>query len=200
MTKWGAFAAWSIQIRKCWTFRLDQRGLSCAIIKVRYRANVRHAQAGKRADSQVDATDARAYLLHEPPARHCSRADAAPRRTIGVALGHPDPGMGLCAISSRRELPVATCRRTAGMDAIPNRIIEAGPYRFTRNPMYLGHLIFMIGLVITFRSWFALILLVARAIWFQRRVLHDEARLERQFGVEYSAYRGRVKRWVPFAF
>ena len=89
---------------------------------------------------------------------------------------------------------------TAGMDAMPNRIIAAGPYRYTRNPMYLGHLIFMTGLVITFRSWFALILLVARAIWFQRRILHDEARLERTFGAEYSAYRTRVKRWVPFAF
>jgi protein-S-isoprenylcysteine O-methyltransferase Ste14 len=89
---------------------------------------------------------------------------------------------------------------TEGMDAMPNRIIAAGPYCYTRNPMYLGHLIFMIGLVITFRSWFALILLVARAIWFQRRVLHDEARLERQFGGEYSTYRGQVKRWVPFAF
>jgi protein-S-isoprenylcysteine O-methyltransferase Ste14 len=89
---------------------------------------------------------------------------------------------------------------TNGMDAMPNRIIAAGPYRYTRNPMYLGHLIFMTGLVITFRSWFALILLVARAMWFQWRVLHDEARLEREFGVEYSAYRGRVKRWLPFAF
>jgi protein-S-isoprenylcysteine O-methyltransferase Ste14 len=87
---------------------------------------------------------------------------------------------------------------TAGMDAMPERIIDVGPYRYTRNPMYLGHLIFMAGLVITFRSWFALILLVARAIWFQRRVWEDEARLEKEFGAEYSAYRGRVKRWIPF--
>lgn len=87
---------------------------------------------------------------------------------------------------------------TAGMDAMPERIITAGPYRYTRNPMYLGHLIFMTGLVITFWSWFALILLVARAIWFHRRVLYDEVRLERTFGVEYSAYRARVKRWIPF--
>jgi protein-S-isoprenylcysteine O-methyltransferase Ste14 len=87
---------------------------------------------------------------------------------------------------------------TAGMDAMPGRIIEAGPYRRTRNPMYLGHLIFMSGLVLTFWSWFALILLVARAIWFHRRVLHDEARLEKMFGAEYSAYQARVKRWIPF--
>jgi protein-S-isoprenylcysteine O-methyltransferase Ste14 len=87
---------------------------------------------------------------------------------------------------------------TAGMDAMPERIIVAGPYRYTRNPMYLGHLIFMVGLALTFWSWFALILLVARAIWFQRRVLHDETRLEKIIGAEYSAYRARVKRWIPF--
>jgi len=41
---------------------------------------------------------------------------------------------------------------TAGMDAMPQRIIATGPYRYTRNPMYLGHIIFMAGLVLTFRS------------------------------------------------
>jgi protein-S-isoprenylcysteine O-methyltransferase Ste14 len=87
---------------------------------------------------------------------------------------------------------------TPGMDAMPERIIAAGPYRYTRNPMYLGHLIFMVGLVLTFRSWFALILLIARAAWFQRRVVQDERRLERTFGGEYSEYRTQVKRWVPF--
>ena len=87
---------------------------------------------------------------------------------------------------------------TAGMDAMPDRFIAVGVYRYTRNPMYLGHLIFMMGLAITFWSWFALILLVARAIWFQRRVLHDEGRLDRKFGSEYSAYRAQVRRWIPF--
>lgn len=87
---------------------------------------------------------------------------------------------------------------TPGMDAMPAQIIATGPYRYTRNPMYLGHLIFMVGLVLTFWSWFALILLVARAIWFQRQVRHDERRLEKVFGVEYSVYRARVKRWIPF--
>ena len=46
-----------------------------------------------------------------------------------------------------------------GMETMPDRILDHGPYRFTRNPMYLGHLIFLLGLAITFWSWFALILL-----------------------------------------
>jgi protein-S-isoprenylcysteine O-methyltransferase Ste14 len=84
-----------------------------------------------------------------------------------------------------------------GMAAAPQRIVAQGPYRYTRNPMYLGHLIFMLGLALTFWSWFGLILFAARAAWFQHRVLGDEARLAASFGAEYAAYRARVKRWVP---
>jgi len=84
-----------------------------------------------------------------------------------------------------------------GMAAPPKRIVAQGPYRFTRNPMYLGHLIFMSGLALTFWSAFALILLVARAAWFHYRVKGDEARLEATFGAEYTAYRVQVKRWIP---
>ena len=84
-----------------------------------------------------------------------------------------------------------------GMAAPPQRIVAQGPYRYTRNPMYLGHLIFMLGLALTFWSWFALVLFALRAAWFQRRVLGDEARLAAAFGDDYAAYRARVKRWVP---
>ena len=84
-----------------------------------------------------------------------------------------------------------------GMATPPNRIVAEGPYRYVRNPMYLGHLIFMLGLALTFWSWFGLILLALRAAWFQTRVLHDEARLQTIFGADYAAYRARVKRWIP---
>ena len=80
---------------------------------------------------------------------------------------------------------------------LPDRIVEDGPYRYVRNPMYLGHLIFMLGLAVTFVSWFALILFAARALWFHRRVLEDEARLEKIFGRAYLDYQRRVKRWIP---
>lgn len=86
---------------------------------------------------------------------------------------------------------------SSGMDRPPDRILASGPYSYTRNPMYLGHIIFMLGLALTFWSAFALFILAARVIWFQRRVLQDEARLEQLFGAEYVAYRARVKRWIP---
>jgi protein-S-isoprenylcysteine O-methyltransferase Ste14 len=93
------------------------------------------------------------------------------------------------------RLPIAG--GSHGMEVPPERIVSQGPYRFTRNPMYLGHLIFLLGVAITFRSWLAVLILAARALWFHRRVLQDEARLERIFAAEYDSYRARVKRWIP---
>jgi protein-S-isoprenylcysteine O-methyltransferase Ste14 len=84
-----------------------------------------------------------------------------------------------------------------GLSTPPDRIVESGPYRCVRNPMYLGHLIFMLGLAVTFPSWFALMLFAARAVWFHRRVLEDEARLQGMFGAPYLDYQRRVKRWIP---
>jgi protein-S-isoprenylcysteine O-methyltransferase Ste14 len=84
-----------------------------------------------------------------------------------------------------------------GMAAPPRRLVMQGPYACCRNPMYLGHLIFMFGLALTFSSVFALLLLALRALWFQYRVVGDEARLAAQFGADYRAYRARVKRWIP---
>jgi protein-S-isoprenylcysteine O-methyltransferase Ste14 len=60
--------------------------------------------------------------------------------------------------------------------------------------MYLGHLVFMLGLAVTFRSYVALALLALSAIWFHRRVVADEARLVERFGADYTDYMRRVKR------
>ncbi len=84
-----------------------------------------------------------------------------------------------------------------GIDVPPDRIVAEGPYRYLRNPMYLGHLIFMLGLATTFSSWLALALFASHTVWFHRRVLDDEARLEARFGAPYLAYKIRVKRWIP---
>lgn len=84
-----------------------------------------------------------------------------------------------------------------GFQKPPERIVDEGPYRFTRNPMYLGHLIFMLGLAITFQSWLALGILIVNAYWFHQRVLEDERALETRFGADYVAYKAEVKRWIP---
>ncbi|MBI4492035.1 MAG: isoprenylcysteine carboxylmethyltransferase family protein [Chloroflexi bacterium] len=84
-----------------------------------------------------------------------------------------------------------------GFDKPPDRLIEVGPYAYTRNPMYLGHLIFLLGLALGFRSLLGWLILLANLPWFHARVLADEARLRQKFGAEYEAYCARVKRWIP---
>jgi protein-S-isoprenylcysteine O-methyltransferase Ste14 len=87
-----------------------------------------------------------------------------------------------------------------GIAVPPERLVTEGPYRYTRNPMYLGHLIFMLGVALTFWSLLALALLIVHLFWFHRRVLDDEARLHARFGAHYAYYQKQVKRWIPGLF
>ena len=84
-----------------------------------------------------------------------------------------------------------------GISVPPERLVSGGPYRYCRNPMYLGHLIFLAGLAFALDSWLAAALFVFHAAWFDRRVRDDEARLSTLFGDSYREYRARVKRWIP---
>lgn len=86
----------------------------------------------------------------------------------------------------------------AGMSqGMPERLVLGGPYAWTRNPMYLGHLTFLAGLAMATRSPYAACALVAHVPWFAKRVRRDEERLAAAFGEEYRDYLARVPRWVP---
>ena len=87
-----------------------------------------------------------------------------------------------------------------GFDKPPERLVTTGLYAWTHNPMYLGHIIFMAGVALTFQSWFGAAIALARAAWFHVRVLRDEKRLAVQFGEPYLSYVKSVKRWMPGAF
>ena len=84
-----------------------------------------------------------------------------------------------------------------GMSRPPERLVTRGPYAWCRNPMYAGHIVFLVGLALTFRSLFACAIAVASAVWFHSRVRRDEARLRERFGSVYEAYSSRVTRWIP---
>jgi protein-S-isoprenylcysteine O-methyltransferase Ste14 len=76
-------------------------------------------------------------------------------------------------------------------------IVERGPYRFTRNPIYLGMFLGLIGLAIAFDNLWLLIMLVPFALVIRYGVVgREEAYLERKFGDAYGGYRSRVRRWL----
>lgn len=85
-----------------------------------------------------------------------------------------------------------------GFETMPEAIVQNGPYAYTRNPMYLGDLIFTLGLALTLHSRVSLLLFVINAAMLQQRVYEDEARLANKFGAAYENYARRVKRWIPF--
>lgn len=87
-----------------------------------------------------------------------------------------------------------------GLEKPPERLVLSGPYRYARNPMYLGHVIFLIGLALTFKSLFAAAITVAAAIWFHLRVVGDEKRLLERWGEAYRRYLSITKRWIPGLF
>lgn len=82
--------------------------------------------------------------------------------------------------------------------APPERLVESGIYAWTRNPMYLSHILYMIGVAVLFCSWAGALIAATRAAWFHARVLRDERGLAERFGEPYVAYTHRVKRWIPF--
>jgi protein-S-isoprenylcysteine O-methyltransferase Ste14 len=89
----------------------------------------------------------------------------------------------------------------AGSNVPTNRptttIVESGPYRFTRNPIYLGMFLGLVGLAITFDNLWLLMTLVPFALVIRYGVVaREEAYLDRKFGNGYRGYRSRVRRWL----
>ena len=84
-----------------------------------------------------------------------------------------------------------------GMDTPPERLVTSGPFAWCRNPMYLGHIIFLLGLTLTLQSVLAALITAATAVWSRLRVQRDEKRLRQRFGQPYVDYMRRVKRWIP---
>ena len=76
-------------------------------------------------------------------------------------------------------------------------IVDTGPYRFTRNPIYLGMFLGLVGLDIGFDSLWLLVALVPFALVIRYGVVaREEAYLERKFGDAYRRYRSRGRRWL----
>lgn len=80
----------------------------------------------------------------------------------------------------------------------PRRLVIRGPYRFVRNPMYVGASLVLAGAALFYES---LPLLVYVGVFFLVShlfvLLYEEPTLRRTFGPEYEAYCHRVRRWWP---
>jgi len=80
----------------------------------------------------------------------------------------------------------------------PRKLVVAGPYRWVRNPMYIGAGGVLVGTALFYESAalvaFAAGFLLAAHLFV---VFYEEPTLERTFGAQYADYRNAVQRWVP---
>jgi protein-S-isoprenylcysteine O-methyltransferase Ste14 len=90
--------------------------------------------------------------------------------------------------------------RAAGTPVPGNRptttIVRTGPYRFSRNPIYLAFSLLQLGIALWLNSlWLVLTLLAAVAVMSRVVIPREERYLEARFPSEYSPYKASVRRW-----
>lgn len=76
-------------------------------------------------------------------------------------------------------------------------LVRSGPYRWTRNPMYVGMTLLYLGVTAGVNTVWPLIPLPVILLVMQRGVIaREEVYLERRFGEAYRKYKGEVRRWI----
>jgi protein-S-isoprenylcysteine O-methyltransferase Ste14 len=117
--------------------------------------------------------------------------DDWPARLVGYGLGLV--GVALVAWA------VLTLRR-AGTTVLPNqgadRLVTDGPFRFRRNPIYIGDVLILLGLAqLTHNVWFVILAPLFALAIFKLAILPEERHLEERFGQAYRDYKDRTRRW-----
>ena len=82
----------------------------------------------------------------------------------------------------------------------PRRLVISGPYRWVRNPMYVGFGVVLIGEAIVFPHAARMILIMMLILWgFVTAfvIAYEEPTLRRLFGADYESYCRSVNRWIP---
>ena len=110
-------------------------------------------------------------------------------------------GVVLVLVASALFISSVRTLRKAGTPVPGNRpttaIVRTGPYRFSRNPIYLAFTLFQIGLAAWVNSAALLLMLLpAAALTAWVVVPREERYLEARFPSEYAAYKREVRRWL----
>jgi protein-S-isoprenylcysteine O-methyltransferase Ste14 len=124
-----------------------------------------------------------------------------PLRFVPTSVSSAGLGTGVFAVSLALAIWAIVTIRQAGTrietDKPSTAIVANGPYRFTRNPVYIGMFLGQTGLAIGFNClWILAALLPFYLVIRYGVVAREEAYLERKFGGVYLGYKSRVRRWL----
>jgi protein-S-isoprenylcysteine O-methyltransferase Ste14 len=122
-----------------------------------------------------------------------------PMAVLPAALAMP---VGVCFIVAAMTLAMLGFRElgrhktTVRPDEPSSAIVKTGPYRFTRNPLYVALSLLQLGIgVWTNNLWIVLMLVLVWILMTTQVIAREEAYLERAFGEEYLSYKASVRRW-----
>ncbi len=121
---------------------------------------------------------------------------AGPRRAVLEIAG-----IVLILVGFALMIAGAITFRRAGTNVVPiypaTTVVSWGPYRFTRNPMYLGMTVTYVGVTLSANAVWPLVLLpFALAIMSYAVIAREERYLAAKFGESYGAYKSTARRWL----
>ena len=115
---------------------------------------------------------------------------------VGIALVLAGAGVGFI-VSARITLDRARTTWSPRAPGCTTSLVTSGIYRFSRNPIYLGMLLVLIGLVVALASPVAVVLSAAFVLYMGRfQIRPEEQTLSALLGQDYRDYAARVRRWV----
>jgi protein-S-isoprenylcysteine O-methyltransferase Ste14 len=79
----------------------------------------------------------------------------------------------------------------------PDDVVSTGAFRYVRHPLYLGCILFYLGLTVSTVSLFSLALLVLIFVFYNYIAGYEEKLLVQRFGERYSSYKKSTGKWVP---
>lgn len=119
---------------------------------------------------------------------------AFPKILVGVGYLLILAGLGLAVSAVGQFMKAHT---TLDPHGSVTKIVSSGPYRFSRNPIYLGFVCLLAGVPVIFRNYWGLVLSpVFMLSLYQLVIKYEEAYLQAKFRDVYTGYRSRVRRWL----
>ncbi|MGZ9165477.1 MAG: methyltransferase family protein [Anaerolineales bacterium] len=113
-------------------------------------------------------------------------------RYIGLAMTFVGFLLGLGALVEFRK-----ARTTLDSHGSARQLVISGVYRFTRNPIYLGFLLMVVGLPLNSGLYWGILMAPLYILLMNRLIVeHEETYLEKKFGKTYTSYKSRVRRWL----
>lgn len=117
--------------------------------------------------------------------------DDLPARSVGYGLGAA--GIALVAWGL---LTLRAAETTYLPHKGARRLVTEGPFRYRRNPIYMGEILIFLGLAeLTHNVWFAIVTPLFAIAILQLAILPEERHLEERFGQDYLDYKERTRRW-----